>query len=491
MYCLFCNKDFHAFRRDAKFCGAKCRAGAYRLRLRLAARSGGSLAAEQETDDPRQNRHAELLTAASGSANHPRVPLERQILSQLPPAACRYRLVLGVSSLLAVPVMVPEGDGWNVLPFEPPSDPRLLPGHHYRIIWFDQHGQEVPPLDLEPAPNLYFFLGKPNAERTSQGSEDRGQTRTIVELRHQVRKLEAELAAARESCQQSEEKRKKSRRQMRRRLRKLKAAHRAGSLRGALEKWGPLLAASIGGYAVRSYRGSTSDAEKGRPAANEPAGQTAPRAEFDVLRQSLPLLALLVAESFAKTNPALSTQIKTLIAVATGAPRAQAAPKAPSSAAPAPPPDSDVAQEEHDVAEVPPADAQSAEQPPEVRDELLPEVAYLVLEGPGRWQFQRVETSGGGTERAAQAEPMTGPQGVVADEATPPGPEQTQTVKPFAVPTDTNEEREDGPPEGVSEGSTNAPLSRNQAGQLKAPSAARRPRGSQRRRVRSGSGKGK
>lgn len=197
MKCPVCRTDFVALRADAQYCSSNCRSHAYRIRQRTAAHQAESAEAQKDPQAKRLRKRTEGLTAAAGSGRTPRISLEQQVLSQAPPNADRYRLVLGMTTDAAAIDFAPPDTAWNLIPFEPPSDLRLVPGHVYRIIWIDRKGRPVKPLELDPAPALHFFLGQPDAEVSAQQVENRWQAKNNFQLRRQIEELERQLHRAR------------------------------------------------------------------------------------------------------------------------------------------------------------------------------------------------------------------------------------------------------------------------------------------------------
>ena len=260
MKCPVCKKEFVAIRADAQYCGVNCRSQAYRLRLRTAARREAPNEGEPDPSANRSEKRAELLTAATGSGKSPRVALEQQVLSQVPPQAYGYRLVLGVKPGSHEPVMAPEERAWDLMPFEAPSDLRLLSGHTYRIVWVDRQGEEVPPLEWAPAPALHFFLGEPDAEISAQQIESRYQAQTMMQLRRQVQELEEKLARAERKLRRQRKAMRKLQRRARDKIRHLRQLHKRDSVQTFIGDWGPVVAAGAGLYLLaRSRRAKAGD----------------------------------------------------------------------------------------------------------------------------------------------------------------------------------------------------------------------------------------
>lgn len=254
MKCPVCRKEFVAIRADAQYCGVNCRSQAYRLRLRTAARR--EVAGDDGTneDSTRSGKRAELLTAATGRGKGPRVALEQQVLSQVPPRAYRYCLVLGVIPQRSEPVMAPEQGGWSLMPFEAPSDSRLLSGQTYRIVWLDRDGEAVPPLEWAPAPCLHFFLGEPDAEISAEQVERRYQAQTVMQLRRQVQELEEKLARAERKLRRTKKALRAFKRRAHDRIRLLKQLHKRDSVKTFISDWGPVVAVGAGLYLLMRNR---------------------------------------------------------------------------------------------------------------------------------------------------------------------------------------------------------------------------------------------
>ena len=115
-------------------------------------------------------------SGATPNSRSPRIPFDRQVLSQAPPEAVAYRLVLPLRSHAELPKIAPAPDAGGQLrayrlnPFELPSDIRLRDGHIYRILWVGPHGEPVPPQGTSHLPALHFFLGA--ADEPSNENDD-------------------------------------------------------------------------------------------------------------------------------------------------------------------------------------------------------------------------------------------------------------------------------------------------------------------------------
>lgn len=223
------------------------------MRLQMAARSAQREEAEQEQTEARSRKHAEQLAAATGSRRRTRLPLEQQVLSQAPPGAFGYRLVIGVDALLEQPVLVPQDRSWNLIPFEAPNDLRLNSGETYRIIWQRADGSETPPTELEPMPALHFFLGQHDAPQTPEEIETRRLTQTLMTVRKQVQDLELQLAAASAALAKEKRARKKLKTEAKRRLAKAKAQHKQDSVRALVDRWGPAVLSLLAGYGTARW----------------------------------------------------------------------------------------------------------------------------------------------------------------------------------------------------------------------------------------------
>lgn len=312
MKCPVCKRDFVAIRADAQYCSVNCRSQAYRLRLRTAARREGAGDQDADGDANRSSKRAQLLTAATGYGKRPRIAIEQQVLSQVPPLAYRYRLVLGVVPESSEPVMVPEEGAWNLMPFEAPCDRRLLSGQTYRIIWIDQQGEEVPPLEWAAVPCLHFFLGEPDAEISAQQVESRYQAQLVMQLRRQVQELEEKLARAERTHRRTKKSLREFKRRARDKIRELKLLHKKDSVQTFIKDWGPVVAVGAGLYLLARYRRkkkaeaaaanqelrpseSPSDMQEKPSTVEEVTPKAAPRVHS--LRDSFQLLTQLVESS--------------------------------------------------------------------------------------------------------------------------------------------------------------------------------------------------
>lgn len=196
------------------------------------------------------------------------------MLSQVPPQAYGYRLVLGVKPGSHEPVMAPEERAWDLMPFEAPSDLRLLSGHTYRIVWVDRQGEEVPPLEWAPAPALHFFLGEPDAAISAQQIESRYQAQTVMQLRRQVQELEEKLARAERKLRLQRKAMRKLKRRARDKIRHLRQLHKRDSVKTFISDWGPVVAVGAGLYLLaRSRRAKVGDKpamQRESPSVNAP-----------------------------------------------------------------------------------------------------------------------------------------------------------------------------------------------------------------------------
>lgn len=106
-----------------------------------------------------------------------RIAFDRQVLSQAPPDAVAYRLVLPLRSHAELPKIAPAPDAggnlraYRLNPFELPSDIRLRDGHVYRILWVGPHGEPVSAQGSRQLPALRFFLGPADAESGENDDE--------------------------------------------------------------------------------------------------------------------------------------------------------------------------------------------------------------------------------------------------------------------------------------------------------------------------------
>lgn len=286
MRCSFCENPFFATRKDAQFCSAKCRAAAYRRRLRPL-QSPVPVDPEPQIFDlwraedsrreyARQLQHDAQLRAASGQGTSLREPLELQVLRQLPPQACGYRLLIRLNSVVTTFDTVPSHRSWRVTPFEPPNDDRLVADTHYRIVWFDAQDRELPALPNTPLPCLYLFLGPPDADAAARSHEVLRHLQVAAELKQRVQKLEAELANTKEELQLSQRKVRGLRRRMVRRVRALKRKHKQEVAQKADNKLLKLLGAFVaGGYGLAQLRSLIQSHLSERPSANSDNSETA------------------------------------------------------------------------------------------------------------------------------------------------------------------------------------------------------------------------
>lgn len=286
--------------------------------MRTAARREVAGEDDSGEDANRSSKRAQLLTAATGCGKRPRVAIEQQVLSQVPPLAYRYRLVLGVVPGRSEPVMAPEEGAWNLMPFEAPSDLRLLSGQTYRIIWIDQHGEEVSPLEWAATPSLYFFLGEPDAEISAQQVESRYQAQIVMQLRRQVQELETKLARAERKQRRTKKALREFKRRARERIRELKQLHKNDSVKTFINDWGPVAAVGAGLYFLMRHRrkkraeASAVDQEL-QPTETQPDAQEQPNTvekmtpkaaqRVHSLRDSYQLLTQLVESSESPPRP--------------------------------------------------------------------------------------------------------------------------------------------------------------------------------------------
>lgn len=92
--------------------------------------------------------------------------MEQQLLSQAPPHAVGYRLVLAPRPEDELPRLSPPIgiDGtlscWRLRPFQAPNDWRLVDGVLYRVLWVFGTGEVIPPKDERTLPSLHFHLSR-------------------------------------------------------------------------------------------------------------------------------------------------------------------------------------------------------------------------------------------------------------------------------------------------------------------------------------------
>lgn len=194
------------------YCGAACRAAAFRKRIKergpppatmeapaptsaaaavpaepaLEANAGGTAGpAQPRKTRPRRKewRRSSAPPLAQEAAPSPRdarprrAPFDQQVLSQAPPEAVAYRLVLPLRSHAEMPKIAPAPDAggrlrvFSLKPFELPDDIRLRDGHVYRILWVGAQGEPVSPQGTSHLPALHFFLGP--ADPPSDEQQDR------------------------------------------------------------------------------------------------------------------------------------------------------------------------------------------------------------------------------------------------------------------------------------------------------------------------------
>lgn len=202
-----------------RYCGAACRAWAFRARLRdvTAASSpavtrqtvegshkgsdtGGPRLRKSSRKRPRAKAGKERRRAVSPAAAQPlRVPIDRQILRQAPPGAVGYRLALPGRTHAEKPKIIPGADAtgaarfWSLHPFQLPDDLRLRDGHAYRILWVDAQGAAIPPQGTAQLPALRFFLGPADAESVEEDAAFADILRDVTDAKQRAL-IEAEVA---------------------------------------------------------------------------------------------------------------------------------------------------------------------------------------------------------------------------------------------------------------------------------------------------------
>lgn len=196
MRCQQCRQDFQKpTRRGTKYCGAACRAVAYRERQRRATQPGG----DDDFDSEGDRRVASVQARTPGKAAQRgvgrrvhaqdslacagrRIAFDDQVWAQAPERAVGYRLVLPGRDEWDAPRVVPDANVkgspsfWRLRPFELPDDIRLRSGKLYRLLWVDARGTLVPPVRNRQLPALRFFLGPPDDAQVTK-SLPRGKRR--------------------------------------------------------------------------------------------------------------------------------------------------------------------------------------------------------------------------------------------------------------------------------------------------------------------------
>ena len=153
------------------------------------------------------------------------VPLARQLLSQAPPSAVGYRLVLPADSVGGKPRYAPRkttagtAPCWTVRPLQLPDDDRLREGEVYRIVWLDAQGRRIAPMPTAGVPGLQFFLSKATLSddpvdqqyeqalnaATGQPSESRVREHIAERSLRRARDLEEQTALRRRADREAEE----------------------------------------------------------------------------------------------------------------------------------------------------------------------------------------------------------------------------------------------------------------------------------------------
>ena len=164
------------------------------------------------------------IVARSREAVAP-VPLARQLLSQAPPNATGYRLVLPPDSVGGKPRYAPRKTAagtapcWTVRPLQLPDDDRLREGEVYGIVWLDAQGCRIPPTPEAGVPGLRFLLAKATlsddpvdqqyeqALSAAAGQPSEARVRQQVAERHlrRAHDLEEQAAIARRAERESAE----------------------------------------------------------------------------------------------------------------------------------------------------------------------------------------------------------------------------------------------------------------------------------------------
>lgn len=153
------------------------------------------------------------------------VPLARQLLSQAPPNAAGYRLVLPPEVVGGKPRYAPRKTAagtapcWTVRPLQLPDDDRLRDGETYRIIWLDAQGRRIPPSSEAGVPGLRFCLSRATSSDdpidkqyeqallAASGQPDESAVRKRVTERtlRRAQELEEQAALARQAERQAAE----------------------------------------------------------------------------------------------------------------------------------------------------------------------------------------------------------------------------------------------------------------------------------------------
>lgn len=236
MRCQQCNRTLSSgATARKKYCRAACRACAYRARLRGTVQAvpgaEGSAAGAQpqvraqkrSASRTRANRRSEVESRSARTARPevawPRVAFDEQVLSQAPPEATGYRLVLPSRAEKGGPIVLPTADAsgairfWRLRPFELPDDIRLRDGQVYRLLWIDAQGVAVPPSGTRQLPGLRFFLGPPDSEEQRAAAQRAAILRDISDPMVRQR-TEAEQARLILAALENEERRKAERHQL-------------------------------------------------------------------------------------------------------------------------------------------------------------------------------------------------------------------------------------------------------------------------------------
>ncbi len=179
------------------YCGAACRAEAFRTRVRARRqptvgeagstperaaegqnqRSSAKRGRPRRKNHPAQESRAQRLDSQVSEPRRPRIPFDRQVQLQAPQGTVAYRLVLPLRSHAELPKIAPAPDtagnlrAWSLMPFELPDDIRLRDGHIYRILWVGSHGEPIPPKGTQQLPALFFFLGSADSDGTEGQDE--------------------------------------------------------------------------------------------------------------------------------------------------------------------------------------------------------------------------------------------------------------------------------------------------------------------------------